>query len=154
MLDFKYPTFYILHLTFQKMGLRKKAHKEAEVSTEALNDIMFFLLLFFLILSTMVSPNAIKVNLPSSKPTKPVDNNKKPIHLDVSNNRNYFVEGKPVDFSTLEATLVAQINGNPEPTVVLQMDKDLSIQDAVDVMIIVDKLKCKMVWATKPSNGK
>ncbi len=136
------------------MGLRKKAHKEAEVSTEALNDIMFFLLLFFLILSTMVSPNAIKVNLPSSKPTKPVENNKKPIHLDVSNNRNYFVEGKPVDFSTLEATLVAQINGNPEPTVVLQMDKDLSIQDAVDVMIIVDKLKCKMVWATKPSNGK
>ena len=136
------------------MGLRKKAHRDAEVSTESLNDIMFFLLLFFLILSTMVSPNAIKVNLPSSKPTRPVDNNKKPIHLDVSNNRNYFVEGKPVDFSVLEATLVAEINGNPEPTVVLQMDKDLSIQDAVDVMIIVDKLKCKMVWATKPSNGK
>src|SRR6202008_1337188 len=137
-----------------KMGLRKKAHREAEVSTESLNDIMFFLLLFFLILSTMVSPNAIKVNLPSSKPTKPVDNNKKPIHLDVSNNRNYFIEGKPVDFSVLESALVSEINGNPEPTVVLQMDKDLSIQDAVDVMIIIDKLKCKMVWATKPSNGK
>jgi biopolymer transport protein ExbD len=136
------------------MGLRKKAHRDAEVSTESLNDIMFFLLLFFLILSTMVSPNAIKVNLPSSKPTKPVENNKKPIHLDVSNNRNYFVEGKEVDYSVLEATLVTEINGNPEPTVVLQMDKDLSIQDAVDVMIIVDKLKCKMVWATKPSNGK
>lgn len=136
------------------MGLRKKAHRDAEVSTESLNDIMFFLLLFFLILSTMVSPNAIKVNLPSSKPTKPVENNKKPIHLDVSNNRNYFVEGKEVDYSVLEATLVAAINGNPEPTVVLQMDKDLSIQDAVDVMIIVDKLKCKMIWATKPSNGK
>lgn len=135
------------------MGLRKKAHRDAEVSTESLNDIMFFLLLFFLILSTMVSPNAIKVNLPSSKPTRPVENNKKPIHLDVSNNRNYFVEGKPVDFSTLESTLVAEIGTNPEPTVVLQMDKDLSIQDAVDVMIIVDKLKCKMVWATKPSNG-
>jgi len=136
------------------MGLRKKAHRDAEVSTESLNDIMFFLLLFFLILSTMVSPNAIKVNLPSSKPTKPVENNKKPIHLDVSNNRNYFVEGKEVDYSVLESTLVTAINGNPEPTVVLQMDKDLSIQDAVDVMIIVDKLKCKMVWATKPSNGK
>lgn len=135
------------------MGLRKKAHRDAEVSTESLNDIMFFLLLFFLILSTMVSPNAIKVNLPSSKPSRPIENNKKPIHLDVSNNRNYFIEGKPVDFSVLESALVAQINGNPEPTVVLQMDKDLSIQDAVDVMIIIDKLKCKMVWATKPSNG-
>ncbi|MBP8033795.1 MAG: biopolymer transporter ExbD, partial [Bacteroidia bacterium] len=80
--------------------------------------------------------------------------NKKPIHLDVSNNRHYYVEGTEVDYSVLESTLVAQINGNPEPTVVLQMDKDLTIQDAVDVMIIVDKLKCKMVWATKPSNGK
>lgn len=135
------------------MGLRKKAHREAEVSTDSLNDIMFFLLLFFLILSTMVSPNAIKVNLPNSKPTKPIDNNKKPVHLDVSNNRNYFIEGKQVDFSALESTLSAQIAGNPEPTVVLQMDKDLSIQDAVDVMIIVNKLNCKMVWATKPSNA-
>lgn len=136
------------------MGLRKKAHRDAEVSTESLNDIMFFLLLFFLILSTMVSPNAIKVNLPSSKPTKTVNPKEKPIHLDVSNTRHYFVEGTEVDYSILETTLATRIGDNPEPTVVLQMDKDLSIQDAVDVMIIVDKLKCKMVWATKPSNGK
>lgn len=58
------------------MGLRKKAHRDAEVSTESLNDIMFFLLLFFLILSTMVSPNAIKVNLPSAKSNTPVENKK------------------------------------------------------------------------------
>jgi len=135
------------------MGLRKKGHREAEVSTESLNDIMFFLLLFFLILSTMVSPNAIKVNLPSSKPTKPIDNNKKPIHLDVTNNRHYFIEGREVDFSSLETLLTEQIGDNPEPTVVLQMDKDLTVQDAVDVMIIINKLKCKMVWATKPSNA-
>lgn len=135
------------------MGLRKKGHREAEVSTESLNDIMFFLLLFFLILSTMVSPNAIKVNLPSSKPTKPIENNKKPIHLDVTNNRHYFIEGVEVDFSSLETLLTEQIGDNPEPTVVLQMDKDLTVQDAVDVMIIINKLKCKMVWATKPSNA-
>lgn len=136
------------------MGLRKKAHREAEVSTESLNDIMFFLLLFFLILSTMVSPNAIKVNLPSSKPTKVIDPKEKPIHLNVSNQRNYFIESEPVDFASLEPALIARIGGKAEPTVVLQMDKDLSIQDAVDVMVILDKLKCKMIWATKPSNGK
>jgi biopolymer transport protein ExbD len=135
------------------MGLRKKAHREAEVSTESLNDIMFFLLLFFLILSTMVSPNAIKVNLPSSKPTHPIENNK-PIHLNVSSDRNYFIESEPVDFGSLESILISKIGSNAEPTVVLQMDKDLSIQDAVDVMVILDKLKCKMIWATKPSNGK
>ena len=59
--------------------LRKKIHREAEVSTDSLNDIMFFLLLFFLILSTMVSPNAIKVNLPNSKANRPIDNSKKQI---------------------------------------------------------------------------
>ena len=136
------------------MGLRKKAHRDAEVSTESLNDIMFFLLLFFLILSTMVSPNAIKVNLPSAKSNTPVENKIKPVHLNVSSDRHYFVESEPVDFSSLESYIAAKIAGNAEPTVVLQMDKDLSIQDAVDVMIIIDKLKCKMVWATKPSNGK
>lgn len=136
------------------MGLRKKAHREAEVSTESLNDIMFFLLLFFLILSTMVSPNAIKVNLPSSKNSKVLDSKVKPIHLNVSSDRNYYIESEPVDFGSLESALTAKIGTNAEPTVVLQMDKDLSIQDAVDVMIIIDKLKCKMIWATKPSNGK
>lgn len=136
------------------MGLRKKAHREAEVSTESLNDIMFFLLLFFLILSTMVSPNAIKVNLPSSKPNTPVENKKKPIHLNVTSDRHYYIESDPVDFGSLESVLISKIGANTEPTVVLQMDKDLSIQDAVDVMIILDKLKCKMIWATKPSNGK
>jgi biopolymer transport protein ExbD len=102
----------------------------------------------------MVSPNAIKVNLPSSKQNKPVDNNKKPIHLDVSTDRNYYIEGEQVDFGSLESVLISKIGTNAEPTVVLQMDKDLSIQDAVDVMVILDKLKCKMIWATKPSNGK
>ncbi|MGZ4099324.1 MAG: biopolymer transporter ExbD, partial [Bacteroidia bacterium] len=59
------------------MALRKK-HRDAEVSTDSLSDIMFFLLIFFLILSTMVSPNSIKVNLPKSDPNVTVENNKKP----------------------------------------------------------------------------
>jgi len=54
----------------------KRKHRESEVSTDSLNDIMFFLLLFFLILSTMVSPNAIKVNLPKATPNVTVENEK------------------------------------------------------------------------------
>lgn len=134
------------------MGLRKKAHREAEVSTDSLNDIMFFLLLFFLILSTMVSPNAIKVNLPSSQKTRDIKTGK-PVHVDVTDQRHYFVESSEVDFANLESAISAKITGQPDSTVVLQMDKDLNIQDAVDVMVVVNKLKCKMVWATKPSDG-
>lgn len=135
------------------MGLRKK-HREAEVSTDSLNDIMFFLLLFFLILSTMVSPNAIKVNLASSKNKKPIEKNTKPVHLAVTNDRRYFVNNKEVSFNDLEQMLTESINGITDPVVVLHIDRDLSIQDAVDVMQISDRLKCKLIWATKPSNAK
>ena len=136
------------------MGLRKKAHKEAEVSTDSLNDIMFFLLLFFLILSTMVSPNAIKVKLPSSKNNKPIDNNKKPIHLAVTLDHKYYVDSKEVAFGDLETVLSEKIAGRTEPAVVIHVDKDLLYQDFVDMMQIGDRLKCKMICATQPSNSK
>lgn len=135
------------------MGLRKKMHREAEVNTDSLNDIMFFLLLFFLILSTMVSPNAMKVNLPSSKANKPIDNNKKPVHLAVTKERKYFVNSKEVDFGNLETLLLENIGDKTEPVIVLHIDKDLVYQDFIDVMQIGDRLKCKMVCATAPSNS-
>ena len=135
------------------MGLRRK-HREAEVSTDSLNDIMFFLLLFFLILSTMVSPNAMKVNLASSKNKKPVDTQTKPVHLAVTKDRRYFVDSREIPFGEIESNLSQTFKGVPDPTIVLHIDKDLSWQDAIDVMQIGDRLKCKMVCATKPSNAK
>ncbi len=134
------------------MGLRKK-HREAEVSTDSLNDIMFFLLLFFLILSTMVSPNAIRVNLPNSK-NQPAPEKKQPVHLSVTKDRKYFVGNKEVFFGDLEKTLSTAIAGKPDAVIVLHIDKNLIYQDFIDVMQIGDRLKCKMVCATKPSNSK
>ncbi|MBS1635630.1 MAG: biopolymer transporter ExbD [Bacteroidetes bacterium] len=136
------------------MGLRKKAHREAEVSTDSLNDIMFFLLLFFLILSTMVSPNARKVNLPSDHTTETVQNNKKPVHLAVTSDRKYYVDNQEVDFGSLESVISPKIAGMAEPTIVMHLDKDLNIQDLTDVMQICDRLHCKPILATKSSNGK
>jgi len=133
------------------MALRKK-HRDAEVATEALNDIMFFLLLFFLILSTMVSPNAIKVNLPNAKSRETIENNKKPIHVAVSKDRKFFVNNVEVDFSNLEAEMAVLASKQAEPTVVMHLDKSLTIQDQVDIMTICNKLNCKAVLATSASN--
>jgi len=135
------------------MGLRRK-HREAEVSTDSLNDIMFFLLLFFLILSTMVSPNAIKVNLASSKPKNDITKNNKPIHLAVTNERKYFVDNKEVALGQIEQVIGDKIKGMAEPTLVMHLDKDLTIQDEVDILQICDRLKCKPILATKPTHGK
>ena len=133
------------------MALRKR-HKEAEVSTDSLSDIMFFLMLFFLILSTMVSPNAIKVNLPDSNSKPPIEK-KQSIHLAVTKDRKYFVESKEINYGDLESFLSSQIKNKADAVIVLHIDKDLIYQDFIDVMQIGDRLKCKMICATKPSNS-
>ncbi len=129
------------------MALRKK-HREAEVSTDSLSDIMFFLMLFFLILSTMVSPNAIKVALPKSDVKTTINNDIKPIHLAITKDKKYFVNSKEVSLGTLESEISALSSLQLEPTVIMHLDKELSIQDEIDIMTICYKLKCKTVLAT------
>lgn len=133
------------------MGLRKR-HREAEVSTDSLSDIMFFLMLFFLILSTMVSPNAIKVALPKSDVKTTVNNDVKPIHLAITKDKKYFVNSKEVSAETLEPEIAALSNSRLDPTVIMHLDKELSIQDEIDIMTICYKLKCKTVLATAATN--
>ena len=133
------------------MALRKK-HRESEVSTDSLSDIMFFLMLFFLILSTMVSPNAIKVALPNSEVKTTIDNNKKPIHLAVTKDRKYYVNSLEVPLANLETEISKLSNLQIEPVVIMHLDKELSIQDEIDVMTICYKLKCKTVLATAATN--
>jgi biopolymer transport protein ExbD len=128
------------------MALRKK-HRDAEVSTDSLNDIMFFLLLFFIILSTMVTPNAIKVALPNSQ-AKPTIDNVKPIHLAVTKDHKYYVNGKEVSKETLEPEISKISSTQMEPTVLMHLDKELTIQEEIDVMTILYNLKCKTVLAT------
>jgi biopolymer transport protein ExbD len=132
------------------MALRKK-HREAEVSTDSLNDIMFFLLLFFLILSTMVSPNAIKVSLPNSQ-AKPTIDNVKPIHLAVTKDHKYYVNSTEITISGLENEISKLSSKQTEPVVLMHLDKELSIQDEIDIMTICYKLKCKTVLATAATN--
>jgi biopolymer transport protein ExbD len=129
------------------MGLRKR-HRDAEVSTDSLNDIMFFLLLFFLILSTMVSPNSIKVNLPKSDPNVTVENNRKPIHVAVTKDHKYYVNSVEIRQEALESEISRLAASQVEPTVLMHLDKDLSIQDEIDIMTICYKLKCKTILAT------
>jgi biopolymer transport protein ExbD len=123
----------------------------AEVNTHSLNDIMFFLLLFFLIVSTMVSPSVVKLTLPSAKKAQTVD--KQPINLEVSEDMRYFLAGKEVPFESLESAIAQEISGKKEPTIVLRLDKTLTVQQLVDVLEIGNKLKVKMILATRPPNG-
>jgi biopolymer transport protein ExbD len=129
------------------MKIKRRSHFAAEVSTSSLNDIMFFLLLFFLIISTITNPNVIKVLLPKSSASQALS--KQPIILTITENKEYFINKKPVSLNDLEKELVKSIKGLQEPTVVLHAASTLSIQDLVDVMQVGAHQKIKMVLATK-----
>ena len=132
------------------MNLRRRHKEDAEVSTESLNDIMFFLLLFFLIISTLANPNVIKLMLPKSANNEQVM--KKQINLAVTKDKQYTINKVPVAFDQLEPAIRDAINGIDEPTIVLNFDRELSVQDLVDVMQIGTKIKVKMVLATQKTS--
>jgi len=128
------------------MKLRRKNKFAAEVATSSLNDIMFFLLLFFLIISTVANPNVIKLMLPKASSTQQLS--KKQVTLSVDDKKQYFIDKKPVDPANLENELKSMMAGIAEPTVVVRFDKTLTVQDLVDVLQTGAKLNIKMVMAT------
>ncbi|MBI4930061.1 MAG: biopolymer transporter ExbD [Bacteroidetes bacterium] len=133
------------------MKIRRRHREGTEVSTDSLNDIMFFLLIFFLIVSTLANPSVIKINLPNSKANQTIET--KPIALVVTKDLQYYLNNKQVDVMNLESELVAAISLMKEPTVILKVDNGLTVQDLVNVMQIGAKLKVKMVLGTKPPNA-
>lgn len=131
------------------MNLRKKRRgASAEVHTSAMNDIMFFLLLFFLIASTVTNPNVIKLVLPKSSSGQSVS--KKTITVSVTKELKYYVDKKEVAVADLQPTLANYKKLATELTIVLYVDKTVAIQDVVQVMDIAQKLNIKLVLATEP----
>jgi biopolymer transport protein ExbD len=128
------------------MNIKRKRHFKAEVSTSSLNDIMFFLLLFFLIVSSLANPNVIKLLLPSSKSAQTL--NKQQISISITKDKKYFIDNRQIAFNDLELLLKSRISSLQEPTVILRLENTLSVQDLVDVLEIGTRLKVKMVMAT------
>jgi biopolymer transport protein ExbD len=131
------------------MNLRNKKRRiAAEVQTSAMNDIMFFLLLFFLIASTITNPNVIKLLLPKSSTSLSVT--KKTINVSVTKDLKYFVDKKQVPVADLQPAIAAYKNIATDITIVLYADKTVAIQDLVTVMDVAQKLNMKLVLATEP----
>ncbi len=114
------------------MKIKRKNSFAAEVATSSLNDIMFFLLLFFLIISTITNPNVIKVLLPRSGAAQALS--KQPIIVTITENRQYYINKRPIPANDFDTELVKACSGLTEPTVVLHAAATLSVQDLVNVM--------------------
>jgi biopolymer transport protein ExbD len=126
--------------------LRKKKDFTAEVFTSAMNDIMFFLMLFFIITSTLLNPSMIKVSLPNSRSSQTLQ--KKEINLTMTKEKNYYVNNTQVPFDALEEQLKKELAHSPDAFVMLRFDNSLPIQDLVNVLSIGNRLNSKMIIAT------
>jgi biopolymer transport protein ExbD len=128
------------------MNIKRKRHFKAEVSTSSLNDIMFFLLLFFLIVSSLANPNVIKLLLPNSKSAQNL--NKQQITISITKEKQYYIDNKLISFNDIEPLLKSRIGSLEEPTVILRLESSLTVQDLVDVLEIGNRLQVKMLMAT------
>lgn len=128
------------------MKIRRRREFHDEDAMASMNDIMFFLMLFFLIISTMANPNVIKLMLPKANSSEQLA--KQPVTLSVTLDKRYYINTTEIPLEGLENALSSALENNPDPTVVLRVAESLTIQDLVDVMSLGAKLKLKMVLST------
>ncbi|HNE51387.1 MAG TPA: biopolymer transporter ExbD [Chitinophagales bacterium] len=128
------------------MNIRRRRPFHDEDAMASMNDIMFFLMLFFLIISTMANPNVIKLMLPKANTSDQLA--KQPVTLSVTADKRYYLNTTEIPLQGVENALSAALANNPDPTVVLRVAENLTIQDLVDIMAIGAKLKLKMVLST------
>ena len=129
------------------MSLRSKNKVSANFSMSSMTDIVFLLLIFFMLTSTLVSPNALKLLLPNSK-ARTLE--KQTISVSITPEIEYYIEDQKFPFDQLENQLTQRLANEQEPAIILHADKTVDIEFAVKVMDIAYRNKYKVVLATNP----
>lgn len=133
------------------MALKSRNKISANFNMSSMTDIVFLLLIFFMLTSTLVSPNALKLLLPSSK-AKTLE--KQTISVSITKDIEYFINENSVSLNSLEQELRLLVNNEKEPGIILHTDKTVAIEHVVKVMDIAYRNKYKIVLATKSNwNG-
>lgn len=128
------------------MNLGSKNKIEAGFSMASMTDLIFLLLIFFMLTSSIVTPSGLPVNLPSSAASR-IEVQK--VSVTVTKDLRFYVNDKQVTRGTLEGELKSKLSG-PGGSVVLHIDKEVSTEHLVYVAGIAASLEAKVVLATKP----
>lgn len=128
------------------MNLNSKHKVESAFSMSSMTDVIFLLLIFFMLTSSFITPSGLPVNLPTSKSSNIV---MQKISVTITEDLKYYVDDANVPLNRLESTLKAELNGQ-EGVVVLHCDKSVPVEHLVNVASIATKLEAKISLATKP----
>lgn len=128
------------------MDLKSKHKVEAAFSMSSMTDIIFLLLIFFLLTSSFITPSGLPVNLPSSRASNIV---MPKVSVTITPDLNYYVNDHLSSFRNLEEDLARELQGQ-EGVVVLHVDKSVPVEHLVNVAGVATSLRAKVTIATKP----
>ena len=131
-----------------KLNSRHKTHAKFDMSS--MTDIVFLLLIFFMLITTMVVPNVntLKLLLPNSNTAKPTENIT--VSVAINDNLQYFVDGNKTSIANLQTSISNYVKGKSNPIIILHTARTVPIENVVRIMDISNQLKVKMVLATDP----
>lgn len=136
------------------MPIQTRNKRKADFSMASMSDLVFLLLIFFMLTSTLVAPNALKLLLPQSN-SRTIEKPPK-IVISINAQYEYFLQGIQVDEEALEAGLLSQLQGRESASIRLESDKNVPVQYVVNVIDIVNDVnnryntKHKVIMATSP----
>jgi biopolymer transport protein ExbD len=128
------------------MNLKTRNKRNVDFNMSSMTDIVFLLLIFFMLTSTLVSPNALKLLLPKSSGRTLATQS---VSVSIDKDLNFYFNKDMINISELEGRLLT-IATEEDATVVLNAEKSVPIEEVVKVMGIANKLKIKMILATDP----
>ena len=130
------------------MNLRSKNRINADFSMSSMTDIIFLLLIFFMLTSNFVTPSGLPVSLPSSKTSDIV---MQKISVTITEDLTYYLNDKQIALEDIEPQLTDLLQGTEEGAVVLHVDKSVPVEHLVKVAGIATALKAKVTLATSPT---
>lgn len=129
------------------MNLRGRNKISPEFSMSSMTDIVFLLLIFFMLTSPAITPEALDLILPKAKGKTTTKQN---ISVSITKDLQVYINKERVSNSALESRLKAELQGVEDPTIILRAEEGVPIEKAVNVMDIANRNKYKIVLAVKP----
>ncbi|WP_347373196.1 biopolymer transporter ExbD [Aequorivita sp. Q41] len=130
------------------MNLRGRNKVSAEFSMSSMTDIVFLLLVFFLLTSPAITPDALDLILPKAKGKT---SNVQKASVSITKDGAYYVNKERVSEYSIESELKKALEGQEEPTIILRAEEGVPIEDAVFVMDVANRNNFKVVLAVRPN---
>jgi len=130
------------------MNLRGRNKVSPEFSMSSMTDIVFLLLVFFLLTSPAITPDALDLILPKAKGKT---SNRQNLSVSITKDLDYYVNKERVSERNIESFIKSELGNVEDPTIILRAEEGVPIENAVKIMDIANRNRFKIVLAVRPN---